>query len=69
MKQFQNVRFWNCNLRFKGKSGLLTAFSKSRAKTNRVLEPAQIIVFLLLKKEQRIFNRDGSVVDGVLPDL
>jgi hypothetical protein len=38
---FQNFSFWNSLLRFRGKTGLLTGFSKSLAKTNRVLEQAQ----------------------------
>jgi hypothetical protein len=37
MRLFQNFSFWNSFLRFRGKTGLLTGFSKSLAKTNRVL--------------------------------
>ncbi|MDR2375231.1 MAG: hypothetical protein LBD96_02215, partial [Treponema sp.] len=33
----QNFSFWESNLRFRGKSGLLAAFSKAIPKTNRVL--------------------------------
>jgi hypothetical protein len=42
MKLFQNFSFWNSFLRFNRKTGLLTGFSKSLSKTNRVLEQAQI---------------------------
>ncbi|MDR2619088.1 MAG: hypothetical protein LBC62_09485 [Treponema sp.] len=40
---FQNFSFWNSFFRFNGKTGLLTGFSKSLSKTNRVLEQAQEI--------------------------
>jgi hypothetical protein len=43
---FQNFSFWNSLLRFKGKTGLLTGFSKGFSKTNRVLEQALPIFFL-----------------------
>jgi hypothetical protein len=33
----QNFSFWESNLRFRGKRGLLTAFSNAILKTNRVL--------------------------------
>jgi hypothetical protein len=42
MKLSQNFSFWESNLRFRGKSGLLTAFSKAIPKTNRVLGIAHI---------------------------
>jgi hypothetical protein len=42
MRLFQNFSFWNSYLEFRGKTGLLTGFSKSLFKTNRVLEQAQI---------------------------
>jgi hypothetical protein len=41
----QNFSFWGSNLRFRGKSGLLAAFSKAIPKTNRVLGIA--LLFLL----------------------
>jgi hypothetical protein len=42
MRLFQNFSFGNSFLRFRGKTGFLTGFSKSLAKTNRVLEQAQM---------------------------
>jgi hypothetical protein len=43
MRLFQNFSFWNSFLEFSGKTGLLTGFSESLSKTNRVLEQAHII--------------------------
>jgi hypothetical protein len=43
LRLFQNFSFWNSFLRFNRKTGLLTGFSKSLFKTNRVLEQAQLI--------------------------
>jgi len=43
MRLFQNFSFWKSLLRFKGKTGLLSGFSKAISKTNRVLEMAHII--------------------------
>jgi hypothetical protein len=43
MRLFQNFSFWNSNLRFRGKTGLLAGFSKSLFQTNQVLEQAHII--------------------------
>jgi hypothetical protein len=40
MKLSQNFSFWESSLRFMGKSGLETAFSRAFPKTNRVLENA-----------------------------
>jgi hypothetical protein len=40
MEAVSKLQFWNSNLKFGGKSGHLTVFSKSRFKTNRVLKPA-----------------------------
>jgi predicted nucleic acid-binding protein len=43
VRLFQNFRFGNSFLKFNGKTGLLTGFSKSLSKTNRVLEQAQVV--------------------------
>ncbi|MDR1025505.1 MAG: hypothetical protein LBL56_07235, partial [Treponema sp.] len=47
---FQNFSFWNSFLEFSGKTGLLTGFSKSLFKTNRVLEQAQVSINLHLHR-------------------
>jgi hypothetical protein len=38
----QNFSFWESNLRFRGKSGPLAAFSKAIPETNRVLGMARL---------------------------
>jgi hypothetical protein len=45
MRLFQNFSFWNSNLRFRRKSGHLTAFPRGCFKTNRVLEQPRIFEF------------------------
>jgi hypothetical protein len=42
IKLSQNFSFWESNLRFSRKSGLLAAFSKAIPETNRVLGMALI---------------------------
>jgi hypothetical protein len=37
LRLFRNFGFWESNLRFRGKNGLLAVFSKAIPKTNRVL--------------------------------
>jgi hypothetical protein len=43
LRLFQNFSFWNSFLDLKGKTGLLTGFSKGLFKTNRVLEQAHLL--------------------------
>jgi hypothetical protein len=38
------LQFWKTYLRYRGKTGLLTGFSKSLAKTNQVLEQAYLSI-------------------------
>jgi hypothetical protein len=40
----QNFSFWESNLRFRGKSGLLSTFPKAIPKTNRVLGMAHLVL-------------------------
>jgi hypothetical protein len=42
MEAFPKLQFWESNLRFMGKSGLKTAFSRAFPKTKRVLGNAQV---------------------------
>jgi tetratricopeptide (TPR) repeat protein len=63
LRPFQNFSFGNGFLRFNGKIGLLTGFSTSLSKTNRVLEQAPLITvfILILFLGEPVFSQSASV--------
>jgi hypothetical protein len=67
----QNFSFWESNLRFGGKSGLLAAFSKAIPKTNRVLGIALYSSYLVIDKSGNdlINNELSAVLDQGKEDI